>query len=112
MESVVFFGQQVSFEKSRRLVNTMYHKHEPQFEFHKRSQLFIRTHNEPLSVVAMRTNNPDLILTPATLKVCKQVFKVSGRQGFRASLSAPGLVVVFSDCDQRSGPSRLVRNGF
>ena len=29
------------------------------FEFQKRSQLFIRTHNETLSVVAMRVNNPD-----------------------------------------------------
>ena len=82
------------------------------FQFQKRSQLFTGTHNETLSVVAC-VHNPDLILTPATLKVCKQVFKVSGRQRFRASLSAPGpLVVVFSDCDQRSSPSRFVRNGF
>ena len=29
------------------------------FQFHKRSQLFIRTHNETLSVVAMRVSNPD-----------------------------------------------------
>ena len=29
------------------------------FEFQKRSQLFIRVHNETLSVVAMRVNNPD-----------------------------------------------------
>jgi hypothetical protein len=29
------------------------------FEFLKRSQLFIRTHNETLSVTAMRVNNPD-----------------------------------------------------
>jgi hypothetical protein len=29
------------------------------FEFHKRRQLFIRTHNETLSVVAMCVNNPD-----------------------------------------------------
>jgi hypothetical protein len=27
-------------------------------EFHKRRQLFVRTHNEPLSV-AMRVSNPD-----------------------------------------------------
>jgi hypothetical protein len=26
---------------------------------HKRSQLFVRTHNEPLSVVAMRVSNKD-----------------------------------------------------
>jgi hypothetical protein len=29
------------------------------FEFQKRRQLFIRSHNEMLSVVAMRVNNPD-----------------------------------------------------
>jgi hypothetical protein len=29
------------------------------FEFQKRSQLFIRVHNETLPVVAMRVNNPD-----------------------------------------------------
>jgi len=29
------------------------------FEFHKRRQLFIRTHNEPLAVVAVRVSNPD-----------------------------------------------------
>jgi hypothetical protein len=34
-------------------------------QFQKRSQLFIRVHNEPLSVVAMRVNNPDR--SPASL---------------------------------------------
>jgi hypothetical protein len=29
------------------------------FEFHKRRQVFIGTHNETLSVVAMRVSNPD-----------------------------------------------------
>jgi hypothetical protein len=29
------------------------------FEFQKRCQLFIRTHNEALTVAAMRVNNPD-----------------------------------------------------
>ncbi|PYJ89342.1 MAG: hypothetical protein DME71_10045 [Verrucomicrobia bacterium] len=28
-------------------------------QFHKRSQLFIRVHNKPLSVAAVRVNNPD-----------------------------------------------------
>ena len=28
-------------------------------QFHKRSQLFIRTHNETLAVVAMRVRNPE-----------------------------------------------------
>jgi hypothetical protein len=29
------------------------------FDFQKRSQLFIRTHNEPLLVSAMSVSNPD-----------------------------------------------------
>jgi hypothetical protein len=29
------------------------------YQFQKRSQLFIRAHNEPLSVAAMRISNPD-----------------------------------------------------
>jgi len=29
------------------------------FQFHKRSQLFLRAHNEALSVIAMRVRNPD-----------------------------------------------------
>jgi hypothetical protein len=29
------------------------------FKFQKSSQLFLRTHNETLSVVAMRVSNPD-----------------------------------------------------
>jgi hypothetical protein len=29
------------------------------FQFYKRRQLFIRTHNETLSIVAMRVSNPD-----------------------------------------------------
>jgi hypothetical protein len=32
---------------------------DPRFEFQKRSQLFIRTHNETLSVVAVCVSNPD-----------------------------------------------------
>jgi hypothetical protein len=30
-----------------------------QFEFHKRRQFFIRTHNETLTVAVMRVDNPD-----------------------------------------------------
>jgi hypothetical protein len=29
------------------------------FKFHKRSELFIRTHNETLSIAAMCVSNPD-----------------------------------------------------
>src|SRR5882724_9815712 len=32
------------------------------FQFHKRRQLFIRTHNETLSAIAMRVSNPDCSL--------------------------------------------------
>jgi hypothetical protein len=32
------------------------------FEFHKRSQLFIRVRNETLSVAAMRVSNPARLL--------------------------------------------------
>jgi hypothetical protein len=35
------------------------------FPFHKHRQLFIRTHGEPLFVVAMRINNPDC--SPVTI---------------------------------------------
>jgi hypothetical protein len=42
----------------RELVNRPFH-------FTKRGQFFIRVHNEPLSVVAMRVNNPDR--SPASL---------------------------------------------
>jgi len=31
----------------------------PRFEFKKLSQLFIRVHNEPLPIAAMRVSNPD-----------------------------------------------------
>ena len=36
------------------------------FQFHKRSQFFIRTHNETLSVVAVRVSNPDRFV----IRVC------------------------------------------
>jgi hypothetical protein len=35
------------------------HNPNRRFEFHKRSQLFIRSHDETLSVVAMCVRNPD-----------------------------------------------------
>jgi hypothetical protein len=36
------------------------------FEFYKHDQLFIRTHNEMLSVAAMCVNNPDRSPSEAT----------------------------------------------
>jgi hypothetical protein len=36
------------------------------FQFNKRSQLFIRTHNEPVTVAAMRVGNKDL--SPARIR--------------------------------------------
>jgi hypothetical protein len=35
------------------------HESNRRFEFYKRRQLFIRSHNETLSVIAMRVCNPD-----------------------------------------------------
>jgi hypothetical protein len=35
------------------------------FEFHKRGELFIRSHNEPLSIAAMCVDNPDRSLRAA-----------------------------------------------
>ncbi len=34
-------------------------RYDRRFEFKKSRQLFIRAHNEPFSVPAMRVNNPD-----------------------------------------------------
>jgi len=53
------------------------------FKFLKRSQLFIRTHNETLSVTAMRVNNPD----------CSPV-AIHGRD---AAPTSTGLLEVISD---------------
>jgi hypothetical protein len=52
------------------------------FEFHKRGQLFIRTHNEPLPIAAMRVSNPDcspvgIIASYALLKSTKDVLVVA-----------------------------------
>jgi hypothetical protein len=49
----------LSLEKSRPRVKPIRRKRNRHFEFHKRSKLFIGTHNETLSVVAMCVGNPD-----------------------------------------------------
>jgi hypothetical protein len=46
-ENLASLSRQFAASSNRRL------------QFHKRSQLFIRVHNEPLSVAAMRVRNPD-----------------------------------------------------
>jgi hypothetical protein len=38
------------------LIDALVHR---RFQFHQRGQLFIRTHNETLSVTAMRVSNED-----------------------------------------------------
>jgi hypothetical protein len=48
-----------SFEKAWLLVKTIRRQDESPIKFQKRSQFLIRTHNETLSVVAMRVGNPD-----------------------------------------------------
>jgi hypothetical protein len=46
------------------------------FQFDKRSQLFIRTHNETLSVVAMCVCNPDR--SPVRMNRCNTVSTPTG----------------------------------
>jgi hypothetical protein len=46
-------------KKSGQLVKPIRRKPAPPIKFQKRRQLFIRAHNETLSVVAMRVNDPD-----------------------------------------------------
>jgi len=46
--------RQALFRRSDGLVSTR-----RPFQFHKRTQLFIRTHNVALSVAAVRVSNPD-----------------------------------------------------
>jgi hypothetical protein len=41
-------------EKAPQIVNAKNRNPNRRFQFHKRSQLFIRVHNETLSVAAMR----------------------------------------------------------
>jgi len=41
------------------VIESAYSAPDRRFEFQKRSQLFIRTHNETLSVAAMSASNPD-----------------------------------------------------
>jgi hypothetical protein len=51
------------------------------FEFHKRSELFIRTHNETLSVVAMCVSNEGARFgfAPATLSQLREAYRGTGR---------------------------------
>ena len=49
---LVLPGEVLHDQTHRELVNRPFH-------FHKRSQLFSRSHNEACSVVAVRVRNPD-----------------------------------------------------
>jgi hypothetical protein len=40
-------------------ISILFNRSNRHFEFQKRSRLFIRTHNETLSVAAVRVSNPD-----------------------------------------------------
>jgi hypothetical protein len=53
------FWTQVSFEKNLTASQDNSVTSNRRFEFHKRSQLFIRSHNETVSVVAVRICNED-----------------------------------------------------
>jgi hypothetical protein len=47
------------WEKSRLFVKTTCHPRDRHFQFQKRGQLLIRSHDETLSVATVRVNNPD-----------------------------------------------------
>jgi hypothetical protein len=57
------------------------------FEFHKRSQLFIRVHNETLSVVAMRVCNPNC--SPVGINRCDAAPTPTGLLSFSEDLPVP-----------------------
>ena len=66
----------------------------PASSFHKRSQLFIRTHNEPLSVVAVSVSNPDRSpLCQVTLGL-RGFFRVCFSPGYDLAL-APRASTIF-----------------
>jgi hypothetical protein len=50
------------------------------FEFHKRGQLFIRTHNETLSVIAVRVSNPRFHQRFAIIGVHSYCFACGARE--------------------------------
>jgi hypothetical protein len=59
MVSVAFLGQQVSFEKISTASQDNSATSNRRFQFNKRGQLFIRSDNETLTVVAMRVSEKD-----------------------------------------------------
>jgi hypothetical protein len=60
------------------------------FEFHERSQLFIRAHNETFSVVAMRISNPAFAACCAELHGFAAKFQATVEQTVEISPSASG----------------------
>jgi len=56
---VLTFSSRTSFLAFLRNSYALSVQSNRRFQFHKRSQHFIRPHNETLSVVAMRVSNPD-----------------------------------------------------
>jgi len=62
------------------------------FEFQKRSQLFIRTHNEAFSVAAMRVCNPDRKLIDGLETRCNQFRRVGDDMRLTAAEYMVGLL--------------------
>jgi hypothetical protein len=57
---IQIFLTKVEFRKKTRRVSSQFvASANRRFEFHKRGQLCLRSHNEPLSVAAMRVHNED-----------------------------------------------------
>jgi hypothetical protein len=66
-----FFGSRINTSTQSAALTTNL-----PFQFHKRSQLLIRSHNETLPIVAMRVNNPDC--SPLRINRCHPAPAPSG----------------------------------
>jgi hypothetical protein len=66
----------------RRVLRCLRIAADRRFKFHERRQLFIRTHNEPLSIAAIHVSNKDWAETSTqTLKFpCYELLQVSKKQ--------------------------------
>jgi len=62
------------WEKSRLLVKTTCHPRDRHFQFQKRGQLLIRSHDGTLSVATVRVNNPDRL--PVRINPDRSPFKI------------------------------------
>jgi len=64
------------------------------FQFQKRGQLFIRTHNKPLSVIPMRISNPDC--SPVGIRVGKKITIENAKLWMRRIRAADFTICLFA----------------